>query len=645
MTLLKNANGTAGLTFGSIDGGLPIPAARYFGAYSAHGAIEQAAVDAAELGVGVRVAGTWTLATEAVIGVDSVEIDCTGATIEQTTYGLPAFKIDGCDGTTVKGGLFVNNVTKTVISGPLYENYPPRNRAAAIYLANSSNCTIQGISVRGFVSAIFGRGNTSSDAILDRGHQILGVRVDDCDFGFLGVQQDGLVVDDMTVTDVSQSQGIDPHAVYCAGSVGRNKDLTISNITVKGCPSSMVKLRYVDGLTMSNVVGDDCGRGLDGDQIFDGAISNVSVRSIQPTLTDSGAAAFKFIDCRRLTFSNSRADLPAGFNNPGVWILTDNPLVSTSTDVTVENVTVRVAYDAASLVSQGTGFRMQGVTRGHFKNCKYIYAGTDDKYAFGFQYVSVDGGTFRPCADCSLENPIVSGTQKIVTVNPGSSTTDQKCLRTRLRIDRELCLDDVAATSISDAGIDTRGGFFALARALKTGLVVRSPGSSFGNVTVDTLAAGWVMVDADEQLIDGIFWNVSTLGDASSVLTCGIYVPRTSRTSVTFDRVAKSAAVSSTTTGTKTAAISLPGSDVRLSRGPHLVVLEATGHSATAPIVVSAIGGDRITLQGTTELFSSTQGGLNTTALATAAGLPTSFDPDLSSGNRGARPAVHLRAA
>jgi hypothetical protein len=79
-------------TKAQVDAAVPVAASAYLGAFSAHGAIEQACADAAAAGRTVKVAGTWHL-TDKVDVLAPVDIDCRSATLYQDTYGLPAFEV------------------------------------------------------------------------------------------------------------------------------------------------------------------------------------------------------------------------------------------------------------------------------------------------------------------------------------------------------------------------------------------------------------------------------------------------------------------------------------------------------------------------------------------------------------------------
>ena len=132
----------------------------------------------------------------------------------------------------------------------------------------------------------------------------------------------------------------------------------------------------------------------------------------------------------------------------------------------------------------------------------------------------------------------------------------------------------------------------------------------------------WIPVDAEAQPVDLLRWEVTTIGDASSVLTVGLYRMR-SPASLTVDRVAVTGAISATSTGVKDASIT----SVTLPRGLYLAVMEPTGHSATPPTIRSsaaATSGSGVYSADTSEV-SDPRGGVQVAALTNAAGLPSSF--------------------
>lgn len=149
----------------------------------------------------------------------------------------------------------------------------------------------------------------------------------------------------------------------------------------------------------------------------------------------------------------------------------------------------------------------------------------------------------------------------------------------------------------------------------------------------------WLFVAAESMPIDQIAWEVTGGGDASSVITVGLYRPR-SPGSLTMDLTVKTAAVQATAIAEKTATVA-----ATLARGWYAAIAEATGHSATAPTVRITSGVATGPYVNSTDLLAQSRGGITPQQLPNAVGLPASFALDRSSVNLGHGIVIGVRAA
>jgi hypothetical protein len=405
-----------------------------------HAAINAACVAAAADGRTVRITGTWHL-TNKVDVLSPVTIDCRGATIYQDTYGLPVFEVRTISGVTIRGGTYVNAQTKAVVTGPSHDIYPAREYAAVVYCYNAHRVHVDGARIENFVVGVKFGGDDSTYCL---DNKVTNMTCDHLDFGVLVDKQDGLIVNNVQSRNIEMTQGTTPpHTVYTSGtSTRRCKNVTIKNVTTITCVSSGVKTKFVDGLNMSGIINDGCERGFDIEDCS-GSATNIVVRNItENTIADPNQTAIDVLNCHNFTLADSAVDL-GNADIPAVFCRSADPGPYCA-DITVQNVVVSSAYDGNAAGDTRYPFWSQGVTRGRWIGCTHRATGSDDKYMFGVSDGSISWTTPTtvPNIDCTIEMPMVSGSQKLAFIRANQT-------RTRLILDRALILDGVLTGTLT----------------------------------------------------------------------------------------------------------------------------------------------------------------------------------------------------
>lgn len=158
---------------------------------------------------------------------------------------------------------------------------------------------------------------------------------------------------------------------------------------------------------------------------------------------------------------------------------------------------------------------------------------------------------------------------------------------------------------------------------IPAGLFIGQPGAraSLSMVAAKPRNASWFKIDADSQALDLVRLEVLTGGDAASALTVAGYSLRPG--SLTVDRVFLTGSTDATTIAVKDLSIT----PVTLTRGYYILVVESTGHSATAPVIRGISAGGTYPIETTDVIgLADPRGGISPEALVNAVGLPASFD-------------------
>lgn len=354
--------------------------------------------------------GTYALSgTGLSFGHDDVTIDASGATITQSTWGVPAFDLIGRNHMTldVHSARFVGTRGG---QGTFTRGQAGYTIGAAVYITGDHNW------VRTLTSVNFAVGVNLSgwNGSTAWGHQGIGNRigkmeVSGMDWGVLWARQSGLVIDDIYGhDDIDDSGGVNPtHVLYGSARTGsRDQAVTIKKVRAANILSGQpVQVKYSDDLTLRNLFVTnsrgvlnliDCNSldidGVIGTQIL--ANGGQGAWTIQSTNTFS----------QRPRVANVSIQLAANVDEPAMMSITDDGQWS---KISVEtNHSFRVRVSTPDINIRGTG---------------NVYRDVRDNQLGTVGVLGIEVGGTQTGNNTRIINPVVTGASAMVAIVGGST--------------------------------------------------------------------------------------------------------------------------------------------------------------------------------------------------------------------------------
>lgn len=327
-----------------------------------------------------------------------------GCEIRQQTQFKPVFDLYNADNCTVSG------FTLTLSGGPLSGvGGSFRGDSGYAYCAgvwtNGSRNTIADLRIKDFAMGVYlngSNGTVNADGTQRVGNVVRNLEISGANHGVLFLTQSGLRISNIYYHDgVDSSSGANPiHAVYGTGSnILTSNNVSISDCVAVNCTAGCAyQVKYVNGLSMSNLQADNCAGLFNGIDLLDANMSALMSRND----TTTGTSVWSFTLQKATT-------QPARITVDGVHIhMTGDgqPMVLIADDVRMSDVAITSNHTGASVNNYDV----------HLRGARITLDGLKIRNVGNVQYKGVQVGFSAgyPTSDVTISNLEFNNTRNLV---------------------------------------------------------------------------------------------------------------------------------------------------------------------------------------------------------------------------------------
>ncbi len=312
----------------------------------------------------------------------------TACEIRQMTNLKPVFDLFNASNCVVSGFTLTLGPGPSATMGGTFRGDTEYAYCAGVW-SNGHRNLIENLRIKDFSMGVYlngSNGTVNADGTQRVGNTIRNLEISGANHGILWLTQTGLKVHGIYYHDgVDSSAGVNPiHCIYGTGTTSlTSNDITVSDCVTVNCPTgNAYQVKYVNGLTATNLLADTCLGLFNGIDIFDAALSNMASRNDQ---TIGGAAYSFWIQTvanynQRLTISNITIQM-AGDGQP-MFVAAHKTRLSNIQLVSNHTTGTTTWYDLKLL---GTDITADGVTIHNVGTtyCRGVLAGAGSPYVTG----------------------------------------------------------------------------------------------------------------------------------------------------------------------------------------------------------------------------------------------------------------------
>lgn len=360
-----------------------------------------------------------------------------GAEVQQTTAGVPAF-IVAADSVKIAGAGITSTEAKPAsgTSGPYLAGIVYH---AGVLQVSGDNLTVEDNTFTDWTACI-GHHGAQDTVTLAKDLRITGNKFIRHDFGVLARQFDGAEISRNTGRDCEDTTGDPAHLIYITdrGTVQSRGLVCSGNKEENNTSSDSIKVRNVNGFSITGNIANNCVRGFHVGFSSDGTVQGNVLTDMQANVGDTSQTGIDINDCADVNVSGNVIDIGAVGEN-GIRIRSD---VGTFGNINVTSNGNTIKWDGTV---GSTPYRVEDQELFTSSGDIFVNAGAD----FTQRVFRLFGTT-----TAKVLNPVL-GSDSTVTNSEDIVAIDAACTGTLVHVNHLAWPSWSPTSSISDAGTGT----------------------------------------------------------------------------------------------------------------------------------------------------------------------------------------------